>query len=124
MRLYPLGFFIRTPRTQVRFFQFFERFSLGAHKAPEKSNLWQGKKDSNLRMLESKSSALTNLATPLHGWATVSSCEICVTYRLNVADGPTNQWMHRQIAALPYLPALGHRWEHHWSRLLRKNRTA
>jgi hypothetical protein len=27
---------------------------------------WQGKKDSNLRMLESKSSALTNLATPLH----------------------------------------------------------
>jgi len=28
---------------------------------------WQGKKDSNLRMLESKSSALTNLATPLHG---------------------------------------------------------
>ncbi len=30
-------------------------------------NLWQGKKDSNLRMLESKSSALTNLAIPLHG---------------------------------------------------------
>jgi hypothetical protein len=29
--------------------------------------IWQGKKDSNLRMLESKSSALTNLATPLHG---------------------------------------------------------
>ena len=27
---------------------------------------WQGRKDSNLRMLESKSSALTNLATPLH----------------------------------------------------------
>ena len=27
---------------------------------------WQGKKDSNLRMLESKSSALTNLAIPLH----------------------------------------------------------
>ena len=26
---------------------------------------WQGKKDSNLRMLESKSSALTNLAIPL-----------------------------------------------------------
>jgi hypothetical protein len=25
---------------------------------------WLGKKDSNLRMLESKSSALTNLATP------------------------------------------------------------
>ena len=31
------------------------------------TNFWQGKKDSNLRMLESKSSALTNLATPLHG---------------------------------------------------------
>jgi hypothetical protein len=27
---------------------------------------WQGKKDSNLRMLESKSSALTGLAIPLH----------------------------------------------------------
>jgi hypothetical protein len=27
--------------------------------------VWQGKKDSNLRMLESKSSALTNLAIPL-----------------------------------------------------------
>ncbi len=30
---------------------------------------WQGKKDSNLRMSESKSDALTNLATPLHGLA-------------------------------------------------------
>ncbi len=27
--------------------------------------IWQGKKDSNLRMLESKSSALTSLAIPL-----------------------------------------------------------
>src|SRR3989338_7866897 len=27
---------------------------------------WLGRKDSNLRMLESKSSALTNLATPQH----------------------------------------------------------
>ena len=29
---------------------------------------WQGNKDSNLGMLESKSSALTNLAIPLHNW--------------------------------------------------------
>src|ERR1700733_13967809 len=29
--------------------------------------IWQGRKDSNLCMLESKSSALTSLATPLHG---------------------------------------------------------
>ncbi len=29
-------------------------------------DVWQGKKDSNLRMPESKSGALTNLATPLH----------------------------------------------------------
>ena len=28
--------------------------------------IWQGRKDSNLRMSESKSDALTNLATPLH----------------------------------------------------------
>ena len=39
----------------------------GQHKANTKhlQSIWQGKKDSNLRMLESKSSALTNLATPL-----------------------------------------------------------
>ena len=29
--------------------------------------IWQGWKESNLRMPESKSGALTNLATPLHG---------------------------------------------------------
>ena len=29
--------------------------------------IWQGRKDSNPRMSESKSDALTNLATPLHG---------------------------------------------------------
>jgi hypothetical protein len=34
---------------------------------PRRQNkIWQGKKDSNLCMLESKSSALTNLAIPLH----------------------------------------------------------
>ena len=37
--------------------------------------LWQGKKDSNLRMLESKSRALTNLATPLQ-------CINCILYLL------------------------------------------
>ena len=30
-------------------------------------NVWQGRKDSNPRMSESKSDALTNLATPLRG---------------------------------------------------------
>ena len=34
--------------------------------------IWQGRKDSNPRMLESKSSAFTNLATPLH--RTQQSC--------------------------------------------------
>ncbi|CAM2191419.1 protein of unknown function [Paraburkholderia kururiensis] len=43
-----------------------------AHHAPasgwaeECENFWQGRKDSNPRMPESKSGALTNLATPLH----------------------------------------------------------
>ena len=35
------------------------------HEQPGLLISWQGKKDSNLRMLESKSSALTSLATPL-----------------------------------------------------------
>jgi hypothetical protein len=38
----------------------------------EKNN-WLGKKDSNLRMPESKSGALTNLATPHHYWHSSSS---------------------------------------------------
>ena len=35
--------------------------------------VWQGWKESNLRMPESKSGALTNLATPLHGTAVVAN---------------------------------------------------
>lgn len=35
--------------------------------------IWQGWKDSNLRMPESKSGALTNLATPLHRIIVVSN---------------------------------------------------
>ena len=36
---------------------------------------WQGKKDSNLRMLESKSSALTSLAIPLRINLKKSNCK-------------------------------------------------
>ena len=36
---------------------------------------WQGKKDSNLRMLESKSSALTSLAIPLQVNLKRSNCK-------------------------------------------------
>jgi hypothetical protein len=35
--------------------------------------IWQGWKESNLRMPESKSGALTNLATPLHGTIVVAN---------------------------------------------------
>ncbi len=35
--------------------------------------MWQGRKDSNLRMPESKSGALTNLATPLQRTALICS---------------------------------------------------
>jgi hypothetical protein len=33
---------------------------------------WQGKKDSNLRMPESKSGALTSLAIPLHNFLSIA----------------------------------------------------
>ena len=39
---------------------------LGWGREGKREKLWQGKKDSNPRMPESKSGALTNLATPLH----------------------------------------------------------
>jgi hypothetical protein len=38
-------------------------------------NFWQGKKDSNLRMPESKSGALTSLAIPLHRSGAVASTQ-------------------------------------------------
>ena len=38
-------------------------------------SIWQGKKDSNLRMLESKSSALTSLAIPLRINLKKSNCK-------------------------------------------------
>ena len=52
-----------------------KRFSNGsrAHAVHEPViEFWQGWKESNLRMPESKSGALTNLATPLH--RTVARC--------------------------------------------------
>ena len=65
--------------------------------------IWQGKKDSNLRMPESKSGALTNLATPLHRLAAFSYPPLIV------AGGPTRQGMNRHIAAHPHLPAVRRR---------------
>src|SRR5215813_1517340 len=38
----------------------------GAFRSIARFDEWQGRKDSNPRMPESKSGALTNLATPLH----------------------------------------------------------
>ena len=48
---------------------------MGGHPNLRLTNLknWQGWKESNLRMPESKSGALTNLATPLHGTAVVAN---------------------------------------------------
>jgi hypothetical protein len=47
----------------------------GSHPVLPLANLkiWQGWKESNLRMPESKSGALTNLATPLHGTVVVAN---------------------------------------------------
>ena len=60
--------------------------------------VWQGRKDSNLRMLESKSSALTNLATPLHG----TNSQGLPTLN-TFASRPTRKRMLRQILAHPAL---------------------
>ena len=48
---------------------------MGGHPNLRLTNLkiWQGWKESNLRMPESKSGALTNLATPLHGTVVVAN---------------------------------------------------
>ena len=51
-------------------------------------------------MLESKSSALTNLATPLHGLTAAISRPPMI-----VAGGPSQQRMNLQIAAFPGLPS-------------------
>ena len=61
--------------------------------------IWQGRKDSNPRMPESKSGALTNLATPLHRLPVPDRTP------LFVAGTPTQQGMMFQIVALMYDPA-------------------
>ena len=88
-----------------------KKLGLCRHKAcsvagPARTTIWQGRKDSNLRMLESKSSALTNLATPLHRLA-AKSCPPLNHY-LAVAGCPSQQRMRLQTAALPDLESFGH----------------
>lgn len=72
--------------------------------------IWQGWKDSNLRMLESKSSALTNLATPLHRTIVVSNnrpITCCLqTYSRNrifyqSIRGCISRFLHLRIIQLP-----------------------
>ncbi len=50
---------------------------------------WQGNKDSNLGMLESKSSALTNLAIPLHNLqlCRINYARLILYYRSQSAKG-------------------------------------
>ena len=52
---------------------------------------WQGKKDSNLRMLESKSSALTSLAIPLQVNLKKSNCKRDFYFAPEQPDLPTLQ---------------------------------
>ena len=59
--------------------------------------IWQGKKDSNLRMLESKSSALTNLATPLHGLMAQRHQPINYPAKLSLAAHPTKGWTFKLL---------------------------
>jgi hypothetical protein len=61
---------LKIPNPQLGGFEIFK--TIGGKLSPftsDDSKFWQGWKESNLRMPESKSGALTNLATPLHGTA-------------------------------------------------------
>ena len=51
---------------------------------------WQGWKESNLRMPESKSGALTNLATPLHGAIACHFIDQQPTHNQLQTDAATN----------------------------------
>src|SRR3989344_3589746 len=62
--------------------------------------VWQGKKDSNPRMSESKSDALTNLAIPLHRSQVTSSRSCHVLQPCNFLS-----WM-RDSHSSPFLPAI------------------
>ena len=54
------------------------------------SKFWQGWKESNLRMPESKSGALTNLATPLHRTAAK-----CYFYKSHTGNQPINYFCYQ-----------------------------
>ena len=54
---------------------------------PGRERIWQGRKDSNPRMSESKSDALTNLATPLHRMAAAIHASTAST-ALSVGPAP------------------------------------
>ena len=80
--------------------------------------IWQGRKDSNPRMPESKSGALTNLATPLH------RNPVFQPDPFNIARNPAGQGMDFQIAAPPQQPTVGRGRQPHRRRKLRENRAA
>jgi hypothetical protein len=103
--------------------------------------IWQGWKESNLRMPESKSGALTNLATPLHGTIVVANNRPTnrLLQKINlflpeshltklpqkpVPILPTGQWMRFQVAALANLPAPGGAGQIDIMRQLRKYSTS
>ena len=80
-------------------------------------------------MLESKSSALTSLATPLHGSTTKSRQPIYVASDhvsdlIIVSGRPTHEGVNGQIAAFANLPALGRLGEFRVMRHCRKHRTS
>ena len=88
---------------------------------------WQGWKESNLRMPESKSGALTNLATPLHRSTAETATNPLIVHLATHAMAvilPTGQRMRLQVAALADLPVAGGDCEFHLVRQMRKNRTS
>jgi hypothetical protein len=50
--------------------------------------IWQGRKDSNLRMPESKSGALTSLATPLHNFLSIACFVLIISEAAILSRNP------------------------------------
>jgi hypothetical protein len=88
------------------------RVNFNARRSRRAQKFWQGWKESNLRMPESKSGALTNLATPLHrsvvmpGKTRPDNQPINRSMKPPLNRLPTGQGMHLKVAAFAYLPVL------------------
>ena len=111
------------------------------HQSGDSLKIWQGWKESNLRMPESKSGALTNLATPLHRikitrlydtydfqpinrYFLENTANSRISSRLCPSLLPTGQRMCLQIAAFADFPGSGSVRNFRFLRQMRKYSTS